>query len=149
MSYCEDERAAEVAEIARQLPNLTGQLGRLIWRHAKGALPRGMANVLAALGDGPETVGRLAERQGIAQPTLTRMVERLESDGLVRRERHPTDGRAVVVSLTPHGERELTELRGRYLAVLAERLDSLSDQELRALTDATESLAHLIEVLRD
>jgi DNA-binding MarR family transcriptional regulator len=106
-----------------------------------------MANVLASLGEGPTTVGRLAERQGVAQPTLTRMVERLESDGLVARQRHPTDGRAVVVSLTPAGEHELAELRARYLAVLAERLEGLTDAQLRALSEAAESLEHLIEAL--
>ena len=81
------DRASAVAEIARLLPQRNGQLGRLLWRHARGPLHRGMASVLATLGDGSQTISGLAEREGIAQPTLTRMVERLETEGLVRRRR--------------------------------------------------------------
>ena len=66
------DREGTIAEIARLLPARNGQLGRLLWRHAKGPLHRGMASVLATLGNGSETIGRLAEREGVAQPTLTR-----------------------------------------------------------------------------
>src|SRR6478609_3006301 len=117
-----EDRDTAIAEIAQLLPARNGQLGRLLWRHAKGPLHRGMASVLATLGNGPETIGRLAEREGVAQPTLTRMVERLEGEGFVSRERSADDARIVVVSLTPAGQRELDELRKRYLAVLRDRL---------------------------
>jgi len=39
--------------------------------------------------------------------TVTSMVKTLESDGLLRREANPTDGRSVVVELTPAGRRTI------------------------------------------
>ena len=149
MNVPDDDRAATVAEIARLLPPRNGQLGRLLWRHARGPLHRGMASVLATLGDGPQTISGLAEREGVAQPTLTRMVERLEAEGLVRRRRSEHDGRVVLVDLTPRGVTELAGLRERYLAVLNGRLAGLSDAQLRDLRDASDALQILIEALRD
>src|SRR3954452_3175721 len=95
-----DDREVLVSDIARLLPQRSGQLGRLLWRHARGPLHRGMASVLATLRDGPRTISRLAELEGGAQPTMTRMVGRLEDEGLVARERGADDGRLVLVSLT-------------------------------------------------
>jgi DNA-binding MarR family transcriptional regulator len=149
MNRVSDERAAAVAEIASLLPQRNGQLGRLLWRNARGQLHRGMASVLATLGDGSQTISGLAEREGIAQPTLTRMVERLELEGLVRRERSAQDGRVVLVDLTPTGREELAALRERYLAVLTVRLAGLEDGQLEDLRAASDALAVLIEALRD
>jgi DNA-binding MarR family transcriptional regulator len=136
-----DDREALVADIARLLPQRSGQLGRLLWRHARGPLHRGMASVLATLGDGPRTISRLAELEGVAQPTMTRMVGRLEDEGLVARERGADDGRLVLVSLTDAGAAELAALRRRYGAVLQERLASL-------LRDASDALQVLVDALR-
>jgi DNA-binding MarR family transcriptional regulator len=107
-----------------------------------------MASVLATLGDGSQTISGLAEREGIAQPTLTRMVERLETEGLVRRRRSEQDGRVVLVDLTPEGTAELAALRARYLVALQERLSSLSDAQLQDLRAASDALLVLIEALR-
>jgi DNA-binding MarR family transcriptional regulator len=142
------DREALVAEIAALLPQRNGQLGRLLWRYARGPLHRGMASVLATLGDGPQTIGGLAERETIAQPTLTRMVERLESEGLVQRRRLEHDRRVVIVELTERGTAELAALRDRYLAVLRERLAGLPDAQLHDLRRASEALGVLIELLR-
>jgi DNA-binding MarR family transcriptional regulator len=143
------DRATVIADIARLLPQQTGQISRLLFRHARGPLHRGMSSVLATLGDGPETIGRLAELEGVAQPTLTRMVERLETEGLVRRERSQRDGRVVLVQLTPSGKSALTALRRRYLAALRQRLETLPDDELRSLHAASEALGVLVTALRD
>jgi DNA-binding MarR family transcriptional regulator len=106
-----------------------------------------MASVLATLGDGPETIGGLAEREGVAQPTLTRMVDRLETEGLVHRRRSPDDARVVLVELAPRGVTELARLRHRYLEVLRERLAGMSDSELQDLLAASDALQSLISAL--
>ena len=89
MSLSRDRRREVIAEVARLLPQRNGRLGRLLWRHARGDLPRGMTSVLATLEDGPETISRLADKEGTAQPTLTRIIQRLEADRLVRRSAQP------------------------------------------------------------
>jgi DNA-binding MarR family transcriptional regulator len=144
----ENDRAATIAEIARLLPQRNGQLGRLLWRHARGPLHRGMASVLSTLGGGSLSISRLAETEGVAQPTLTRMVERLEAEGLVGRERSSTDGRVVMVALTPGGLLALNAMRDRYVAVLDDRLSSMTDGQLDDLRHASDTLQLLIDALR-
>jgi DNA-binding MarR family transcriptional regulator len=148
MSHRED-RGEAIAEIAELLPQRTSQLSRLLWRHARGPLHRGMASLLATLGEGQQTISRLAELEGVAQPTLTRMVERLEASGLARKQRSEADGRLVRVELTPHGVLELAALRSRYQAVLTERLSNLSDRQLDELRAASDAVQGLIAALRE
>src|SRR3954447_9469225 len=143
-----DEQTDAIARIARLLPQRSGQLGRLIWRHARGPLHRGMASALGTLEHGPQTIGRLAEIEGVAQPTMTRMVGRLELEGLVERTGSADDRRVVLVALTQHGKEELAALRERYLVVLRERLAGLTPEQLQALLDATDALEVLIDALR-
>ena len=141
-------RAEVIAEIAILLPQRSGQLGRTLWRQSRRSLPRGMASTLASLGGGARTISQLAELEGVAQPTMTRMVVRLENEGLVARERSTADGRVVLVALTDAGARELRGLRQRYREILEERLASLSDAELAQLRDASDALQVLVEALR-
>lgn len=54
--------------------------------------------------DGPVQVGMLAHRVGITRKTITGVVDRLETMGLVERTRDAEDRRAVVVRLTARGE---------------------------------------------
>ena len=149
MGLAGGRRQQVIAEVARLLPLRNGRLGRLLWRQARGDLPRGMTSVLATLEDGPETISRLADKEGTAQPTLTRIIQRLEVDRLVRRTSSPTDRRVVVVELTAEGEAELAATRARYLGVLTERLDHMSDEQLERLLAASEALQELLDALRD
>jgi DNA-binding MarR family transcriptional regulator len=52
---------------------------------------------------GTMSVGQLAERAGVAQPTVTRAIKQLAGAGIVTRERGPADDRTVLVALTPTG----------------------------------------------
>jgi DNA-binding MarR family transcriptional regulator len=45
----------------------------------------------------------LADHVRLSQPGLSRLVERMETDGLVARERDPRDGRGTLVTLTDRG----------------------------------------------
>jgi len=55
-------------------------------------------------GNGLET-GRIAREAFILGPSLTGMLQRMERDGLIRRERDPEDQRRTVVQATPKGLR--------------------------------------------
>lgn len=64
---------------------------------------------------------------------VTRMVDRLEAKGLLRRERSTTDRRLVEITLTPAGEARLPHLSGRAVAVLNHALRDFSSDELATL----------------
>ena len=53
---------------------------------------------------GRSAIGALAAAEGVAAPTMTRLVDGLERDGFVRRRRDPGDARGVLVEATPAGE---------------------------------------------
>ena len=52
-------------------------------------------------GRGPSHLTSLANRLGVSRSTMTRLVDQLESKGLVRRVRSPRDGRALHLELEP------------------------------------------------
>lgn len=67
--------------------------------------------VLATLSDSNGmTVSDLAEITLTKQPTLTRLIQRLERKGFVRKAADASDGRLVRLSLTPRGKAEVSNL---------------------------------------
>lgn len=95
---------------------------------------------------GPLTLGEVAEWERVAQPTISRVVTRLESDGLVERTSDPNDGRVVRVGTTPAGAELFAEARARKVAWIDERLDLLGAQDrelIMAALPAMERLAAL------
>ena len=58
-------------------------------------------------GEERATLSELAERLALAPSSITELVARSEALGLVQRELHPSNRRAVFVGLTPDGERRL------------------------------------------
>lgn len=51
----------------------------------------------------PVSLSSLAERQRCVRSNITQLIDRLETDGLVRRVSDPTDRRAVLATITPLG----------------------------------------------
>lgn len=67
--------------------------------------------VLGSLFDSPDlSLSDLAELTVIKQPTLTRLVQRLEKRGLIRKVIDPEDRRHVRLSLTARGRQEVQDL---------------------------------------
>lgn len=71
-------------------------------------------SVLAALRyGGPQRLGDLACREGVAQPTMTKLVAGLERDRLVTRRTDHGDRRGTVVELTADGRALVRRARAR------------------------------------
>jgi DNA-binding MarR family transcriptional regulator len=67
--------------------------------------------VLASLaGSDPLPIGRLAQIVVMKQPTVTRVLDRQEARGEVRRIAHNTDRRITLVTITPKGTRVVSQL---------------------------------------
>jgi DNA-binding MarR family transcriptional regulator len=93
---------------------------------------------------GPTTIGELARVEQVSAPTMTRLVQALERDGLVSREPHEEDGRAVRLRATDEGRRILERGRKRRVAELATLLERLAAEELSALGDAADAIEALL-----
>ena len=94
---------------------------------------------------GPLTPSRLAELERIKRPTATRVLRRLEEDGLVGRVTDPTDGRVALVSTTAAGRALLKRLRSRKNAYLARRLRELPPEDVEVLDRAADVLERLLD----
>ena len=134
-------------------PDLATRLRLAVTRTARRLRQEGTVGFTASQGamlatierHGPLTPSELAQRECVQRPTVTRMLARLEEDGIVTRAADPADGRSFLVSLTPHGRELLHEVRSRKDAYLAQRLAQLSDEERAALDRAADVLEHLLE----
>jgi DNA-binding MarR family transcriptional regulator len=66
---------------------------------------------------------------------MTRMVDRLEAKGLIRRVRHPRDRRAVNLELTDEGRAVFPEMRVKAVGVLNRFLRGFTRGEARQLEE--------------
>lgn len=85
---------------------------------------------------GAMSPGELAGHERVQPPSMTRVVVALEGKGLVTRTPHPTDGRQVVIDLTPAAEALLTEEARAREAWLSGRLHELSPEDRATLREA-------------
>jgi len=86
----------------------------------------------------------IAKRIGIEGPTLTRMLDTLEAEGLVIRQPDPRDRRTKLITLTPAGEKALEEISAVMHAFRAKVLQTLSDGELDQVNEVTDKLMRLL-----
>ncbi|MCZ2858221.1 MarR family winged helix-turn-helix transcriptional regulator [Blastococcus sp. VKM Ac-2987] len=92
---------------------------------------------------GPMSPGELANHERVQPPSMTRVVVALESAGLVTRTPHPTDGRQVIIELTPAAEEMLSAEAQAREAWLAGRLQELTAEERAVLREAAEIMDKL------
>ena len=77
----------------------------------KAGIDRGRWRILAALSDAGEmTIGRLAKAVLMKQPTLTKSLDRMEAEDLVKRHNAPNDRRSTLVRITDHGRETISDL---------------------------------------
>jgi DNA-binding MarR family transcriptional regulator len=98
--------------------------------------------------EGPLRLTTLAEREGIAAPTMSKVVDLLCDEGLIERIPDPTDGRANLIQLDEGGQALLRDVRERLTRLMREALEHLSDEEHEILAAAIPVLQHVIEVMR-
>jgi DNA-binding MarR family transcriptional regulator len=107
-------------------------------------LPLTHYEVLLHLDNAPEHRLRMSELASsvlLSQSGITRLVDRLEREGLVERVPCPGDRRGLWAILTDAGRSRLAQARPTHLAGIRARfLDHLGDEDLRALSDVWERL---------
>jgi len=94
-------------------------------------------------GYGPVTVGDLVRVFGIKQCTLTRMLDRLQQAGLVRREVNPDDRRSLVLRLSERGNdlaRRLNRILEALEAEVRERVGARDVKGFHAVMGAVEEV---------
>jgi MarR family transcriptional repressor of emrRAB len=103
-------------------------------------MPASFPAALAALRmwAGGRPLDVLADGLRLSHSRAVRVVDRLEEEGLARREPDPGDRRAVRVELTPAGRRAADRVLAARAAVLDDALAGLTNAERRALGELAE-----------
>lgn len=143
------EASADDVELVLDLQLVLGRLVRRLRRSTPN--PAGVAGMsalsaLAAPGapDSGLRLSDLAAVEGVSAPTMTRVVDHLTEQGLVRRVPNPADGRSSLVTVSESGREMLAAVRderGRRLLENVRGLDAASTRALRAAIPALARLA--------
>ena len=115
---------------------------------ALGVSPPRLSALSVVVFAGPIGIGALATAEGVAAPTMTRLVDGLERDGFVRRRADPADARGVLVEATATGKRVLTKGRRQRVRTLAEGLAGLTSEELADIRRGAELIERVTRVAR-
>ena len=89
---------------------------------------------------GAMSLNELARAEQVRPPTMSRIVDALESEGLIRRTVNQQDRRAVVLEATEKGTAILWQGRKRRVKFLAKHLSRLSEQERKQINDAIKAI---------
>ena len=127
--------AREVEAVAEKLHSAALLLLRRLRTEgdARGISPPRLSALSVVVDAGPIGIGALAAAEGVSAPTMSRLVDGLERDALVKRTADPDDARGVLVRPTVRGRRIRTEGRRQRIRVLAADLQPLSREELDAI----------------
>lgn len=142
-----NKRVKEVERVGTQLSfALYSATSRMIRRHRPFLEPLGLTFpqflVMVALYESvPRTVGEIGAELGMDNGTLTPLLKRLVSAGLVTRTRDAKDERRVLIDLTANGEALREEVLG--IPAKIESSCKISNKNLADLRDALNELAPL------
>ena len=98
------------------------------------------ATLETLLSEGPLRLGSLGRRLGVTPSTLSRNVERLEGEGLIRRQPDPEDARSSRVSLTAKGRTAARQLARQEVAFARQILERVPAERREAVSSAFREL---------
>jgi len=127
------------AELAHELRETLGRMVRRL--RAQGGLPVSQVNVLGRLErNGPAGISELAAAEYVRPQSMAQTVRDLETADLVSRRPDPSDGRRVIIELTPAGTETILAHRAIREDWLTQALEREFDATERAQLEAAVSL---------
>ena len=139
------KRATEVATtVESSVESLIAVLDRARLAQNPAVPPAQLRVLTIVAGNRHTNMSRLAETLGVVPSSASRLCDRLEATGLLRRVADPRDRREVRLLLTPASRRLLADLREQRRTALAEVLDRMppeAQQELVRALQAFETAA--------
>jgi DNA-binding MarR family transcriptional regulator len=113
-----------------------------------GLTPARLSALSVVVFGGPQSLGALAAAEGVAGPTMTRIVDGLVAAGLAERRPDPNDGRAVAIAATAAGDSLMRAAAGRRIATIAAAISALPAADRRRLASAAGLLDRLAADIR-
>ena len=101
------------------------------------------------LTEGPLSASRLADATGLSAAATTAMIDRLEKKGFVRRRKHETDRRQVLVEMTDAGQARTWALYGPLVEAGMPLLARFDMAELAAMRDHLVAIRGITDAARE
>jgi DNA-binding MarR family transcriptional regulator len=135
-----------ITDLGADLWGVISRLHRLLPQRIRLPVPWAQARLLATIEHhGATRISDLAVLDRCSQPTMTNQVGCLEAVGLVTRTGDPGDARAVLICITPEGQRMLSRVRADRAAIIDPQLAVLNPEDRQALATGLDVLRRLIE----
>jgi DNA-binding MarR family transcriptional regulator len=113
-----------------------------------GLTPARLSALSVIVFGGPQSLGALAAAEGVAGPTMTRIVDGLVAAGFAERRPDPGDGRAVMIAPTAAGEKLTHGAAGRRIAAIAAAISGLPAADRRRIAASAGLLDRLAAEVR-
>jgi len=125
--------------------SLLAEVGETFYQqHGLTATQYNVLRILRGAGDAGLGRNEIRERLVGRMPDVTRLLDKMEDAGLVKRERSSTDRRCVPTSLTPKGRALVDQLDEPVAALQHQQLGHLTPGQLHTLIETlTQIRAHL------
>ena len=121
--------------VVRTTSTLMDGVEDLLKPHGISATQYNVLRILRGAGQGGLCRNELRDRMLTRMPDMTRLLDRMEEAGLVKRSREQDDRRMVLTQITARGRELLGELDRPMTQLHREQLSRLSDEQLRSLID--------------
>ncbi len=132
-----------VLNIARTAEVLGQSMAEFLREYQLSHTQYNVLRILRGAGDAGLTCSHIAERMIGRDPDITRLLDRLESRGLIARERSTEDRRLVVTRIVPAGLTLLSTIDEPLRNLLRSRLAGIGKQNLSAMIDQLELVREL------
>lgn len=109
----------------------TNLIDNLLRRETGQSRARWQLLFTIAFGEQPTTMTDVCHRARVQWPTMVRVVQDMEREGLIEREDNPADGRSKLLRLTPAGDQLIAKIQPTLDRERAALLSALSDEELQ------------------
>ncbi len=130
---------------ASHLRLAVARMARRLRQEAGSPLSPTLTAALATIDrHGPLTPSELASRERVQRPNATKLIARLEADGLVQRTGAPDDARSSLISISAPGRELLVEARTKKDEFLSARLEKLGTEDRETLARAAALLEDLL-----
>ncbi|EWT00695.1 MarR family transcriptional regulator [Intrasporangium oryzae NRRL B-24470] len=131
----------ELVSLSNDIRLACMRISRRVRFESDRELPPHQFSVLARLEGAHRTNSELADIERVSQPSMKRSTNCLVELGYIARAADPTDGRQVILSLTPEGRQALKRIRRHRDEWMLSRFEHLSEDELDLLRRASDVLA--------
>ncbi|MES9511375.1 MarR family winged helix-turn-helix transcriptional regulator [Streptomyces sp. NPDC000609] len=131
-------------EVAAELHELVTGMVRLLVLDRQGMSLTTTAVLDRLEREGPIRLTVLAAAEGVTQPSMTALVQRLEAQDLASRVADPEDGRVRLVTVTDAGRERLAQRRRAGDARVADLLATLPEQDVRALAETMHTVMPIV-----